>query len=112
MKPMTYKGYSARIEYSDEDGCFVGRILGIRDVITFHGEDVDAVRHAFEEALDFYLVTCERRGERPDRPHSGKLMLRIPPAVHASVALAAEANGKSINQWASEVLQQASQSNR
>ena len=37
MKPMTYKGYAARIEYSDEDELFVGRVVGIRDIITFHG---------------------------------------------------------------------------
>ena len=55
MRPMRYKGYSARIEYSDEDGCFVGRVAGIRDLLTFHGESVDEVRQAFKEALDFYL---------------------------------------------------------
>ena len=44
MKPMRYKGYSARVEYSDEDECFVGRVAGLRDIITFHGESVDEVR--------------------------------------------------------------------
>lgn len=61
MKPMRYKGYSARIEYSDEDRCFVGRVAGIRDILTFHGESVAEVRQAFEEALDFYLETCAKR---------------------------------------------------
>lgn len=56
-KPMTYKGYSAHIEYNDEDGCFVGRITGIRDIITFHGESVQDIKHAFEEAVYFYHNT-------------------------------------------------------
>lgn len=104
MKPMSYKGYSARIEYSDEDECFVGRVVGIRDIITFHGDNVGEVRQAFHEALDFYLETCIERGEKPSKPYSGKLMLRVAPEVHAAVATAAEVSGKSINQWASETL--------
>ena len=107
MKPMRYKGYSARIEYSDEDGCFVGRVAGIRDILTFHGENVAEVRQAFEEALDFYLETCVERGETPNKPYSGKLLLRVAPEVHAAVATAAEVSGQSINQWAAERLSEA-----
>ena len=104
MKTMTYQGYAARIEYSDEDGCFVGHVAGIRDVIGFHGESVAELRAAFEEAVDDYLQTCARLGRPPQRPYSGRLMLRIPPEVHAHVAMMAEARGKSLNQWAAEVL--------
>jgi predicted HicB family RNase H-like nuclease len=104
---MRYKGYSARVEYSDEDECFVGRVAGLRDIITFHGESVDEVRQAFKEALDFYLETSAQRGETPNKPYSGKLMLRIAPEVHAAVATAAEVSGKSINQWVAEVLSEA-----
>ena len=107
MKPMKYKGYSARIEYSDEDECFVGRVAGIRDIITFHGECVDEIRKAFKEAMDFYLEKCAERGESPNKPYSGKLFLRIPPEVHAAIAVAAETSGKSVNQWAVETFQRA-----
>ncbi|ETX02119.1 MAG: hypothetical protein ETSY1_04755 [Candidatus Entotheonella factor] len=109
MKPMTYKNYSARIEYSDEDQCFVGRVVGIRDIISFHGDSVDEIRQAFQEAVDFYLETCTQRGEPPNKPYSGNLMLRVSPEVHAAVAAAAEVSGKSINQWASETLSKAAQ---
>ena len=109
MKPMSYKGYAARIEYSDEDQCFVGRVIGIKDIITFHGDHVEEVRRAFHDALDFYLETCHERGESPNKPYSGKIMLRVPPEVHAAVATAADLSGKSINQWASEKLQKAAQ---
>ena len=104
MKPMTYRSYAARIEYSDEDSCFVGRVAGIQDIITFHGETVVQLRKAFHEAVDFYLDTCAERNEQPQKPYSGKLMLRLPPEVHAHAAIMAEAHGKSLNQWAAEVL--------
>lgn len=109
MKPMSYKNYAAQIEYSDEDECFVGRVFGIRDIITFHGESVDEIRDAFQEAVDFYLETCAKRGEEPQKPYSGRLMLRIPSETHAAVARAATLSGKSINQWATEKLSQAAQ---
>jgi predicted HicB family RNase H-like nuclease len=104
---MNYKEYSARIEYSDEDGCFIGHIAGIRDVVGFHGESVTELREAFEAAVDDYLATCEKLKRSPQRPYSGKVMLRIDPGIHAKVAMLAEAQGKSINAWAQEALQRA-----
>jgi predicted HicB family RNase H-like nuclease len=108
MSTMTYKGYAARIEYSDEDGCFIGHIAGIKDVIGFHADSVNGLRTAFEEAVDDYLATCEKVGRAPQKPYSGKLMLRVPPEVHARAAMMAEAHGMSINQWAADVLSKAS----
>lgn len=102
MNTMTHKGYAAQIEYSNEDQCFVGHIAGIKDVVGFHGESVSELRAAFEEAVDDYLETCAKLNRSPQKPYSGKLMLRIPPEIHAAVAVAAEVSGKSINQWAAE----------
>ena len=104
---MKHKGYSARIEYSDEDACFVGHIAGIHDIVGFHGDAVRELRTAFEEAVDDYLDTCKKAGRQPQKPYSGKLMLRIPPKVNAAVAQAAEVSGKSIDQWAADMLDQA-----
>jgi predicted HicB family RNase H-like nuclease len=109
MNTMTYQGYAARIEYSDEDGCFIGHIAAINDVVGFHGDTVTDLRIAFEEAVDDYLETCEKLGRPPHKPYSGNLMLRIPPEIHAAVATAAEVSGKSINQWAIETFEQAVQ---
>jgi predicted HicB family RNase H-like nuclease len=107
MKTMTYKGYAARIEYSDEDGCFIGHVAGIQDVVGFHGESVAELRAAFEEAVDDYLETCEKLNRSPQKPYSGNLMLRVPPELHAAVATAAEVSGQSINQWAAETFSKA-----
>lgn len=37
---MTYKGYTAIISFSAEDGCLVGRLAGINDIVGFHGDSV------------------------------------------------------------------------
>ncbi len=104
MKAMTYKGYAAQIEYSEEDGCFIGHIAGINDIIGFHGESVKKLRAAFKAAVDDYLETCEKLNRLPQKPYSGELLLRVPPEIHAAVAIVAEAKGKSIDQWATETL--------
>lgn len=106
MNNMEYNGYSARIEYSSEDNCFFGRIAGIKDIITFEGESVKELTKAFHEAVDFYLQTCIERCENPDKPYSGKIMISIDPALHAKLASKAESMGKSLNQYAAEVLAQ------
>jgi predicted HicB family RNase H-like nuclease len=107
MNMMTYQGYAARIEYSDEDEAFVGRIAGIRDVVGFHGESVHDLRAAFMEAVDDYLETCKKLGRAPQKPYSGKILLRVDPGIHARAAASAEAQGKSLNAWAQEVLEKA-----
>jgi predicted HicB family RNase H-like nuclease len=104
MNMMNYKGYAARIEYSNEDDCFVGHIAGINDIIGFHANSVTALHKAFKEAVDDYLVTCKKAGKPPQKPYSGHIMLRVPPEVHARVAMVAEAHGKSINSWVTDLL--------
>ncbi|WP_027477056.1 type II toxin-antitoxin system HicB family antitoxin [Curvibacter gracilis] len=104
MNTMTYKGYTSRIDFDDRDDILVGRLLGIQDVVSFHADSVAQLREAFHEAVDDYLQTCEKIGKPPQKPASGKLMLRVPPEVHGSALIAAKAAGKSLNQWAAEVL--------
>jgi len=104
---MTYKGFAARIEYDDGDSVFTGRIAGIRDVVGFHAETVEELREAFHEAVDDYIETCAKIGKEPQKPYSGQVMFRVSPDVHRRAAIAAELAGKSLNQWAEEVLDRA-----
>ncbi|OGQ95655.1 MAG: DNA repair protein [Deltaproteobacteria bacterium RIFOXYD12_FULL_57_12] len=64
---MTYKGYAARIVYSDEDACFIGHIAGIKDIVGFHAESVKELRAAFEDAVNDYLATCEKLGRAKEK---------------------------------------------
>lgn len=104
MNTMQYKGYLARIEFSNEDDCFIGHLAGINDVIGFHADSVVQLHAAFEEAVDDYLETCKKVGKSPQKPYSGHIMLRVPPEIHAKVAMLAEAQGKSLNLWVTELL--------
>ena len=107
MNTMSHKGYTARVDFDDRDNIFVGRVLGIRNMISFHGETVAGLRREFEAAVEDYLRDCKQQGLKPEKPASGKLLLRVPPEVHGAALVAAQAAGKSLNQWATELLQEA-----
>ena len=107
MNTMSHGGYTARIEFDERDGIFVGRILGLRSIISFHGETVAQLRREFASAVKDYLRDCEEQGVEPEKTASGKLLLRVPPEVHSRALIAAQAKGKSLNQWATEALQRA-----
>lgn len=107
MNEMIYQNYSAKVEYDSIDKIFVGHIVGIRDIVGFHGSTVEELESAFREAVDHYLEVCKKIGQPSQRFYSGKLTLRIPPETHKAVATAAEINSKSINQWVADVLKQA-----
>ncbi|GAB6142495.1 type II toxin-antitoxin system HicB family antitoxin [Methylosoma difficile] len=104
MNTMTYQGYTARIEFDERDGIFWGKVLGIKDSITFEGETVAQLRQDFHNAIDFYLADCAAICKDPKKPASGKLMLRVPPELHAAALVKAQAVGKSLNQWAIDAL--------
>ena len=109
MNAMHYNGYTARVEFDAQDRLFVGHIAGIRDIVGFHGSSVVELEAAFHEAVDDYLAACKKLKQPPNRPFSGRLMLRLPPDVHARASAAAEVTGMSLNQWAARALEQAAE---
>jgi predicted HicB family RNase H-like nuclease len=108
---MEYKGYTSIINYSSEDECFVGHLAGISDIVGFHGDSVEELRAAFKEAVDFYLESCVKSGHKPNKPYSGRVTLRLPPGLHARLAVQAETNGSSLNNWLVKALDNAAQQN-
>ena len=72
MIKMTYKEYIAQIVYSEEDGCFIGDLVGIGDIVSFHGDSLEEVRAAFEESVDDYLLTCQEFNRLPQKPVASK----------------------------------------
>lgn len=107
MSSMTYRGYSARVEFDAEDRIFVGHLAGVRDIVGFHGASVAELEAAFHEAVDDYLAACKKLGQDPNKPFSGRVMLRLPPEVHARASARATVEGVSFNQWAATVLERA-----
>jgi predicted HicB family RNase H-like nuclease len=102
---LEYKGFTGTIEA--DDGVFSGRVLGLRDVVTFEGAAYAEVEQAFRDSIDDYLAFCAARGEQPDRPYSGKIPLRVDPETHRRAAVRARAEGVSLNQWIAKRIETA-----
>jgi predicted HicB family RNase H-like nuclease len=105
---LRYNGFSGRVEYDEAASVFHGEVLDTRDVITFEGTTVDDLEAAFRESVDDYLDFCRQTGEIPDKPFSGRLMVRLPSDLHRELFLEAKRRGTSLNQIIAERLSHAS----
>lgn len=104
---LEYKGYTGRVEFDDEAMLFHGEVIGLSDMITFQGTSVEELKEEFRDSIDDYLEFCKERGEEPDKPYSGRFVLRLPTELHRAVDMRARYEGKSLNQWILEVLEKA-----
>jgi predicted HicB family RNase H-like nuclease len=104
---LKHNGYQARVDFDAEDRIFIGRIVGIDDIVTFHADSVDGLIDAFKESLEDYIETCAKVGKSPERSYSGTVYLRVSEATHSDAAKAAELAGKSLNEFGEEALQMA-----
>lgn len=101
---LEHKGYKAQAEFDDQAGVFHGEVLGTRDVVTFQGTSVRELKKAFRDSVEDYLEFCASRGEEPDKPFTGRLMVRLPPRLHRELWVQAKKQDKSLNQLISERL--------
>jgi len=99
-----YKGYFGKVEFDDKANIFYGEVINLRDVVTFQGETVEDLRKAFRESVDDYLEFCAARGEEPEKPYSGKFVVRVDPELHKTISIQAKKNGKSLNAWVYSTL--------
>lgn len=104
---MEYKGYTAKVEFDDEAEIFHGEVIGIKDVVTFQGKSPKEIKKAFKESVDDYLAFCKQRGEAPDKPFTGKFVVRLSPELHKKIYLSAKLSNASINAWLNEKLSRA-----
>lgn len=102
MRP--YKGFTGTIEFDQDDRVFHGRVVGIRDIVTYEADNADDLVQAFQDSVDDFLEDYAERGEDPAKPFSGNLSLRMTPELHKSVFDAAGAKSKSVNQWITDTL--------
>jgi len=101
---MKYKGYTGRVEYDDEAKIFHGEVIDTKDVITFQGTTVNEIETSFRDSIDDYLEFCRARGEKPEKPFSGKFVLRIPSELHYKLYIQAKRADKSLNTWLIDIL--------
>lgn len=100
MGKLKYKGYSGSVEYSPEDDCLYGKVLGLKGtLISYEGQSIDEIKNDFEQAVDYYLESCRERGIQPAKPYSGRLILRMPSDLHEDVANMAASIGTTINDF-------------
>jgi len=104
MGKLKYKGYTGSVEYSPEDECLFGKVLGLRKgvFISYEGNSVEELKKDFEGGIDDYLATCEKNGVEPARPYSGKLVVRLSPDLHGSIAEYVAEKGTTINAFLNE----------
>lgn len=103
---LKYRGYHGQIEFSAEDNLFVGHVIGIQDSLNFHGSSIDEITVSFHDCIDGYLEMCKTFGREPDKEYKGSFNVRISPPLHRSAAIQAEAEGKSLNQFIQEAIEE------
>ncbi|RED75402.1 type II toxin-antitoxin system HicB family antitoxin [Cohnella phaseoli] len=101
---LEYKGYVGKVEVDLDANILHGEVMYLRDVVTFQGKTVDDIRQAFQDSIEDYLEFCESEGEEPEKPFSGKFLVRLTAEQHKLVTIAAMSAGSSLNAWVSEHL--------
>jgi len=98
MEKLEYKDYFGSIEYSKEDNCLFGKVLGMsNNLISYEGSTAAELYSDFCGAIDDYLDYCHRNSIKPKKSYNGVLNIRIPQNTHSKLALIAERRGVSIN---------------
>lgn len=106
MGNLKYKGYIGSVEYSEEDNCLFGKVLGMsKDCITYEGETIIELKSDFEGAVDDYIASCIARGVEPRKAFSGSLNIRISPDIHSRIAMLAQDAGITINGYIKNTLE-------
>ncbi len=101
---LAYKGYIGHVEFDDEADIFHGEVINTRDVVTFQGKTTDELKQALRDSVDVYLSCCKKIGKTPDKPFSGRVLVRITPEQHRDIYIAAKSAQMSLNQWIAEQL--------
>ena len=99
-----YKGYIGTVEFSEEDGCFFGKILGIRALVLYQGKNASSLVRDFHRAVDFYLGDCMENGTEPEKPYKGSFNVRISPELHQKAALYAISHEMSLNRFVEQAI--------
>ena len=104
---MKYKGYTGVIEIDEDSNALFGDVIGLRDMITFQGDTVAEARQAFQDSVDDYLDFCASRNEPPEKPFSGKFLIRISSDLHRAMVEEALARRTSLNSLVEAALSEA-----
>jgi len=104
---LKYKDFFGSVEYSADDDCFCGKIIGTTDLVTFEGDSVESLKAAFVEAVDDYLALCKEAGKEPQKTYKGSFNVRISPDLHKEAVMLASRKGISLNAFVEKTLYEA-----
>ena len=99
-----YKGYLGSVEFSEEDGLFYGKVMGIRSLISYEGETAKELLEDFHGAVDDYLEACAAEERQPEVAYKGSFNVRISPELHKRLVVYATAHQMSLNSYIEETL--------
>jgi predicted HicB family RNase H-like nuclease len=102
---MEYKGYTGKVEFDPEARILFGRVENARDVITFQSESAAEIENEFRASVDDYLEACAEEGVEPEKPYSGRLVVRLTPDLHRRAAREAMKTEESLNTWIVEAIE-------
>ena len=100
-----YKGYNGSVVYSSEDKVLHGKLIGIRDAVTYEGTDIKSLEKNFKAAIDEYLSFCKKERKKPDTPFKGSFNVRLGPDLHKRAALYAEEKDQKLNSVVQEAVE-------
>lgn len=96
---MKYKGYWARIKYSEEDECFWGEVEGLKKAsITFEGTSVKELKKDFKDAINEHLRVCKETNTDPEKQCKGSLNVRLGVELHNKAKMKSIEKNISINE--------------
>lgn len=101
---LAYKNYNGTVEYSREDNCLFGKVLGVKSLLSYEGDSVQELEQDFKNVIDEYLEDCKERNIEPEQPYKGNFNVRISPSLHRSIAIYAIEHGKSLNAAVEEAI--------
>ena len=101
---LSYKNYNGTVEYSKEDGCLFGKVIGIKSLLFYEGDSVKELKQGFRNVIDEYLTDCKDRNAEPEQPYKGTFNVRISPELHRNIAIYAIEHGKSLNAAVEEAI--------
>lgn len=104
---MEYKGYVGSVEFSEEDGIFFGKVMGLRALISYEGSNASELVADFHGAVDDYLALCAAEETEPERAYKGSFNIRVSPELHKKLVICAAAQQMSLNSFVEHALAKA-----
>lgn len=104
---MEYKGYVGSVEFSEEDALFFGKVMGIRALISYEGENAHNLVEDFHSAVEDYLAMCDAEGIEPEKAYKGSFNIRISPELHKQAVITATARQMSLNSFVESSIERA-----